>query len=214
LHQREAADGFCRLGEAEEEMRETTGSVSEAVSPGAPPQHRPADLAARALDDVKDLGTGLLGAARDSAVALLDEQRYRAAKEVAALANVLHSSVAALDEAGGPTVARYAEEAARRVDGAAGKLRDSSWSELSAELEAFARRWPLAFLAAALGAGVVAGRILFAAPPRPTAPPADGPLGAATVLPASADGAARPETAGAPSAGAGARGARRARAAR
>jgi hypothetical protein len=182
-------------------MAETTGSVSQSANRGASPQLRSGDLAARALDDVKDLGSELLGAARDSAVALLDEQRYRAAKEVAALANVLHSSVAALDEAGGPTVARYAEEAARQVDGLAGKLRDSSWNELSGELEDFARRWPLAFLATALGAGVIAGRILFAAPPpRPAAPRANGSTGAAAAPAALA--------------GAGGRAARRARAGR
>src|SRR5258707_1302691 len=88
-----------------------------------PPGDRPGETATRdASAEARALAIELLGAVRDSATALLDEQRIRAANEIAVLGEVLHRAVqsldrgdGALDRNGGANAARYADEAARQI---------------------------------------------------------------------------------------------------
>ena len=126
-----------------------------------------------ALSDVKEIGTELAGAVRDSATSLFEEQRNRAADEIAALGKVLRQSARALDENGG-AVARYADQAAQQVGDFASTLRTRSWNQLAGDVEDFGRRWPLAFIAAAVGVGFVAGRFLMASAARSPEPAAAG----------------------------------------
>lgn len=136
-----------------------------ASSHDAPVPSRPRDIAERAVDEVKALGTELFSAVRDSATSLIDEQRERAATEVHAVGEVLRSTVKSLDDAGAGTVARYADDAARQVHQVADRLRKSSWQELQADIESFARNWPVAYIAAAMGIGFVAGRVMVSSTP-------------------------------------------------
>ena len=122
-----------------------------------------------ALGDVKEIGTELAGAMRDSATSLYEEQRNRAADEIAALGEALRQSARALDHSGG-SVARYADQAGQQIGDFAGTLRDRSWNELAADVQDFGRRWPLAFMAAAVGVGFVAGRFLMASAARSSQP--------------------------------------------
>ncbi|HLY47352.1 MAG TPA: hypothetical protein VKQ73_17365 [Stellaceae bacterium] len=131
-----------------------------------------------------DIAAELIAAVRDNATLLFEEQRDRAAGEIAAFGEVLRGSARSLSEDG--AVAQYTIEAARRIDAFAGELRARSWGELVGDIEDFAKSSPLGFLAAAIGAGLVAGRLLALSAPRPdeTAPPQpasrhDKPLAAA-----------------------------------
>jgi hypothetical protein len=129
------------------------------------------DHARRIRGDATSIGVELAAAIRDSATALFEEQRNRAADEIAALGEVLRRAVESLDRAGGTggVVARCGEDAARQIDDFAARLRHRSWSELSGDVENFARRYPMMFIATATGLGLVAGR--FLAPPVGEAPP-------------------------------------------
>lgn len=118
-----------------------------------------------ALGDVKEIGTELASAVRDSATSLFEEQRNRAADEIAALGEALRQTARGLDQSGG-SVARYADQAAQQIGDFAGTLRNRSWNELAADVEAFGRRWPLVFMGAAAGLGFVAGRFLMASAAR------------------------------------------------
>lgn len=123
-------------------------------------------------DDARDAPTGdiaaeLIAAVRDNATLLFEEQRDRAAGEIAALGGVLRGSAQSLSEGEDGAVARYTVEAARRIDAFAGELRTRSWGELVGDIEEFAKSSPLGFLAAAIGAGLVAGRLLVFSAPRP-----------------------------------------------
>jgi hypothetical protein len=118
-----------------------------------------------ALGDVKEIGTELAGAVRDSATSLFEEQRNRAADEIAALSEALRKTARGLDQSGG-SVARYADQAAQQIGDFAGTLRNRSWNELAGDVEDFGRRWPLVFMAAAAGVGFVAGRFLMASAAR------------------------------------------------
>lgn len=141
-----------------------------------------------ALGDVKEIGTELASAVRDSATSLFEEQRNRAADEIAALGEALRQSARALDQSGG-TVARYADQAAQQIGDFAGTLRNRSWNELAGDVEDFGRRWPLVFMVAAAGVGFVAGRFLMASAARS----ADAAKGVGDAgLPSSSTPAARP----------------------
>jgi hypothetical protein len=85
----------------------------------------------RAVEDTKEMGTELIGAVREGATSFFEEQRNRAASEIAALGDMLRRSARSL-----------------------GMMAD--------DVESFARQWPVAFIAAAVGAGFLAGRFLKA----------------------------------------------------
>ena len=115
----------------------------------------------------QDFGTELLGALRDSATAFVDDQRNRAANEIDAFGEVLRRSVQTLDHRETTAVARYADESARRISRFADRLRRRSLAGLTADLEDFVRRWPLACIASAIGVGLIAGRFLVSSAPDP-----------------------------------------------
>jgi hypothetical protein len=130
------------------------------------------EFAARA----KEIALELLGALRDCAASLADEQKTHAANEVAALGDVVHRSVQSLADGDRATyVARYADEAARQIRQFADGLRHRSLAEIGADLDSFAERWPLSFMAASVGVGLMAGRLLASSASRPAAQPAVDP---------------------------------------
>ncbi|HEX5453091.1 MAG TPA: hypothetical protein VFX06_04805 [Stellaceae bacterium] len=158
------------IGEAEERMADTTPTRSDNERAGAPASShetpQPRELGERALNEVKELGSDLFSAARESSATLIGDQRERAAREVNAVSGVLRSTVRPLEDAGVGPLARYAESAARQIDEFAERVRHSSWQELSQDIEHFARTWPVAYLATGMGIGFVAGRVLVSALPR------------------------------------------------
>jgi hypothetical protein len=116
------------------------------------------------------MGTELIGAVRDGATSFLEEQRSRAAKEIAALGQALRESAQCLDRAGSLGVGRYANDAASEIEQFADRLRTRPLNMMADDVEDFARRWPAAFMAAAVGIGLLAGRFLVSSASRPSAP--------------------------------------------
>ncbi|MBV9824542.1 MAG: hypothetical protein JO001_02505 [Alphaproteobacteria bacterium] len=113
------------------------------------------------LNDVKDLGSQLVNAARNGANSLYEDQRDRAAGEIASIGKALEQSAQSLDGTIGKAIAPFAEDAARQVGGLADTLRGRSMAQLGNDLEGFARQWPWVFIAGAVGVGFVAGRFLL-----------------------------------------------------
>jgi hypothetical protein len=147
------------------------------------------EFAARA----KEIALELLGALRDCAVSLADEQKTRAVNEVAALGDVVHRSVQSLDDGERATyVARYAGEAAQQIRQFADRLRHRSLAEIGADLDNFAERWPLSFMVASVGVGLIAGRLLASSASRPAAQPAVDPQTTQSFASQPADGSADP----------------------
>jgi len=151
--------------------------------PNAPPNGQTADGGSLSADQLttefaakaKALMTDLLGALRDYAIALLDEQKTHAANEIATLGDMLDRSVQSLDSGEkAANVTRYAEEAAQQVGRLAERLRNRSLAEIAADVDDFARRLPLPFIIASVGVGLMAGRLLASSGSRPaTQAPAD-----------------------------------------
>ncbi len=155
----------------------TPGSLSRRRTGAAPVGERHHDTGAgHAVEEVKDMGTELIGAVRDGASSLFEEQRRRAAGEIAALGDVLRRSAQSLNRTAGPTVAQYTDEAGRQISEFADALRDRSFGQMAGDIENFARRWPIAFMAAAVGVGALAGRFLISSASRPASQPQPQPV--------------------------------------
>jgi hypothetical protein len=169
----------------------TPGSLSRRKTAARVGERHRERRAAHAVDEVKDMGTELIGAVRDGATSLFEDQRRRAAGELGALGEVLRHSAQSIDRTAGPTVAHYAEEAGRQIGEFADALRTRSLGQMASDVEDFARRWPAVFMAAAAGIGVLAGRFLISSAARPAAPPRREPVqpgmtGAGAVMPVGA----------------------------
>jgi len=150
-----------------------SGSLSRDASgaAGARAGNTPGNAGGSAVvEDVKEMGTELIGAVRDGATSFLEEQRSRAAKEIAALGQALRESAQCLDRAGSLGVGRYANDAASEIEQFADRLRTRPLNMMADDVEDFARRWPAAFMAAAVGIGLLAGRFLVSSASRPSAP--------------------------------------------
>lgn len=119
------------------------------------------ERAGKALSDAKKVGAELVGAARDSAVTLIDAQRAHAADQIAAIGEALRHSAESFESTGAGALVDYANQAADQISGFADTVRDRSWSELASDLERFARRYPITFMASAMGLGFVLGRFLM-----------------------------------------------------
>ena len=117
------------------------------------------ETAAGVIDTTKDLGNELIAAVRDNATALLDEQRDRAATEIAAAGDLLRHSAQSLDQKSG-VVARAANDMAMQIDDLASWLRNRSWGELAEDVEGFARRNPMLFVGVAAALGFLACRFV------------------------------------------------------
>jgi len=118
------------------------------------------------MSDAKKVGSELVGAARDSAMSLLDAQRARVADQIGALGDALRQSTESLESTGVGSLAQYANQAADQISGFADTMRDRSWNELAGDLESFARRYPLTFMASAMGLGFMLGRFLLSSSER------------------------------------------------
>ena len=126
-----------------ETNQSTPGSLSGRRTGAAPVGEGHHDTGAgHVVDEVKDMGTELLGAVRDGATALFEEQRRRAAGEIGALGEVLRRSAQSIDRSAGPTVAQYTDQAGRQIGEFADTLRTRSLGQLAGDVEDFARRWP------------------------------------------------------------------------
>ena len=124
------------------------------------------ELTGDAMSDAKKVGSELVGAARDSAVSLIDAQRARAADQITAVGDALRRSMESFEASGSSALVQYADQAADQICGFAEAVRDRSWSDLAKDLESFARRSPMLFMASAVGLGFIAGRFLLSSSDR------------------------------------------------
>ena len=118
------------------------------------------------MSDAKKVGSELVGAARDSAVSLIDAQRARAADQLAAIGDALRRSAESFEPTGAGALTQYVDQAADQLCGFADTVRDRSWNELAGDLEGFARRYPTMFMVSAMGIGFVLGRFLLSSSER------------------------------------------------
>jgi len=180
------------MADPKQSMPNTSSSPSQNKSSSLPQnQNKPSNLGApvgashgepdgtHAVAEAKEVGTQLMGAVREGATSFFEEQRDRAASEIASVGEMLRRSARNLDQNRSTTIGRYAEDAADEIAQFAERLRTRSLGMVTEDVEGFARQWPIAFIAAAVGAGFLAGRFLISSAARPQprtmAPPASRP---------------------------------------
>ena len=123
-----------------------------------------AEIGRRAAEQV--FGTAQQGARRvsdqmrEAAQSLLQEQKERMAEAVHGVADALRHTAHTLEHEENVAVARYADQAAAQIDRFSESLRNRDLRDLLSNVESFARRQPSLFIAGAVAAGFVIGRIL------------------------------------------------------
>lgn len=123
------------------------------------------------IENAKNMGSQVIGAVQESATTVMDEQRNRAADQIATIADMVRNSVQSLDRQSAGQICQYADDTARQINDFADRLRTRSWGELATGVEDFARRWPVAFMASAVATGIIAGRFLVSSGSRATPTP-------------------------------------------
>src|ERR1051325_8275467 len=133
----------------------------------------------RAVEEAKEMGTELIGAVREGASSFFEEQRDRAASEIASFGEMLRRSARTLDQNRSTMVGQYAEGAADEITQFAERMRNRSLGMMAEDVEVSSRACLTAFMAVVVGAGFVAGRFLISSSsrrrpqtmpaPRPTA---------------------------------------------
>jgi hypothetical protein len=124
------------------------------------------------IENAKNVGSQVVGAVQESATSVLDEQKKRAADQIATVADIVRNSVQSLDRQSAGTVRQYADDTARQISDFADRLRTRSWGELAGDVEDFARRWPAVFIASVIATGFIAGRFLVSSGSRASEAPA------------------------------------------
>jgi ElaB/YqjD/DUF883 family membrane-anchored ribosome-binding protein len=97
---------------------------------------------------------------RDAAASLLDEQKHRMASAVQGVADMLRRTADTLEREDNATAAHYADQAAAQIDRLSQTVRSRALGEMVTDAEVFARRQPALFVAGAVAAGFVIGRLL------------------------------------------------------
>jgi len=143
-------------------------TVDTAKSEAANVKDTAADAAAGVKNVAKNEASNVADEAKYQARSLVDQTRSelldQASSQQSALAEKFHGwaselgSMASKADAAGP-MTDLAQEASRRVDETSRWLENHEPADLLDEVKRFARRRPVAFLAIAAAAGVVAGRV-------------------------------------------------------
>ena len=108
----------------------------------------------------KTILSELLDAARSAAETILEDQKLRTAERVSGMAEAVRCAAQSLDRAENRAIARYADQAADRIEDFSSLIRERQWSEIVADMEDLARRQPTLFALGAAGLGFLAGRLL------------------------------------------------------
>jgi hypothetical protein len=156
-----AGDTGTETGMASEVAGAVKEHASEVASAGGAGVQRVASTArnetSAVLGDVKSQARRVVGETTTQLRQQGDEQLRRLAGTIGQLSHELRR----MGDAGGDgPAAGFASEAAAFLDGFGGRLVDGGLDGTVAEVKRFARNRPVVFLAAAVGAGFLAGRLV------------------------------------------------------
>ena len=146
------------------------GSTLDAIKAQATDAARDARAQAAAAGTAAQRQVARLGEQmRDAAESLVDEQKERMAVAVQGVADMLRRTADTLENENNATAAHYAGRVAAQVDRLSTAVREREIGEMVASTEDFARRQPALFIAGAVAAGFVIGRLLARSPRRDSA---------------------------------------------
>lgn len=114
----------------------------------------------RMSEDATQAGRDSVSSAQGRIRSLLEQQSHRAADQLGSVANALHKAAEQLSDENNGTAARYAGQAADRVEQVADMLRNSTVDDMVGQVERFARRQPEVFVGAAFAVGFLFARFI------------------------------------------------------
>lgn len=114
----------------------------------------------RMANEATESGRQTVDAAQGRVRSLMEQQTHRAADQLGSVANALHKAAEQLSHENNGTAARYAGQAADRVEQVADMLRNSSVDDMVGQVERFARRQPEVFVGAAFAVGFLFARFV------------------------------------------------------
>ena len=114
---------------------------------------------------VTEFGSGITRTLKDSAASQITRQKDKATEGLHSLADAIRQTGQSLRERQQTTVAHYVERAADQIESVSTTMRDRDLAALARDAQAFARRQPVVFVAAAFAAGVLAARFLKSSSP-------------------------------------------------
>ena len=118
------------------------------------------DGSEQSFQRAKTILSELLDATRSAAERILDDQKQRTAERISGTAEAVRCAAQSLDRSENPAIARYADQAADRIEDFSSLIRERQWSEIVADMEDLARRQPTLFALGAAALGFLAGRLL------------------------------------------------------
>ena len=118
------------------------------------------------VERAKAILAELAEAACSAALSAVTQQKQRGARQVGGIAEAVRAAARSLDRSDSPLAAGYAEQAADRIEEFSRSLGEYSWQDIVGEVETVARRRPALFVAAAVAAGFLTGRLLSLPAPR------------------------------------------------
>jgi ElaB/YqjD/DUF883 family membrane-anchored ribosome-binding protein len=116
------------------------------------------------IERAKMIVKELADAAQSAALALVDEQKARAAAQVNRIAAALHAAGHSFEQSNSPVAAESMHLAAVQVEEFVDTIRQRPWTEIAADLEDMARHQPIRFIAGAVALGFMVGRLVTTAP--------------------------------------------------
>jgi hypothetical protein len=164
---------MAEAGQTSRTVAEDSGVVGSSIGPqgggatagAASRKPEPGDLTSIASDVASEIAStaaeqsrGLLQAAKGTATGFADQRKDTAAQSIADLASSLRETGESFEEQ--PSLKAFVGSAADGLDQLATGLRDRSFSEIYADVEAMARRQPLTFGAGAAIAGFLLARFI------------------------------------------------------
>lgn len=154
--QRELEKGKQAAAEAAEAAQQKTKQVAEDARQEAEKLAEEVQQSAQAAGEKLQRKT----------VQVVEKQKSAAAEEISTFRDAIHAASHKLREEDNERVAEYAESAADTLGQAADYLRDRNLSELTSDIENFARRRPEFFYGGLLATGLAVSRFLKASSER------------------------------------------------
>lgn len=128
----------------------------------------PESPAAEVVGQAREAGSEIVAGARERARSEVGRRSTWAGERVTAMAGDTREVADMLREKGKDGPARFADDAAERIEAFGAYLRESDTDRIMADARGFARRQPAAVVAGAAVIGLVAGRLLKASSPENT----------------------------------------------
>lgn len=125
-------------------------------------QDKAKEMSGQAQEKAKEVSEQVASKARGPVLSQLDQRSTTLGGQVKTNAESMRSAAKHLRSEGNDTPARFAEQAAERVEGVGTWLENSDGDKLVHDVEDFSRRNPWAVAAAALALGFAASRALKA----------------------------------------------------